>query len=257
MDIASAIQIAKKVLTADLACEEGDFDRDGIHVYTAREVEGARRFPLRENSLNAATFGQGVVFSCSSNRLQWVKDNLDGRTRDDVFSAPVISLMEEHVSRDGQTIIGPDLKYVCGHDTFRILEPPRDIEIKLVEGDEIKALYAHTGFGHALGHVYNPERPTVMAVTAVSGDEIVGIAGVSADAPEMYQLGIDVIPGYRNKGIGSFLVSRLTESVLDMGKVPYYSTWANNIGSRRLALAVGYRPVWVEVYANKVSPGLG
>ena len=65
------------------------------------------------------------------------------------------------------------------------------------------------------------------------------------------------MPSYRNKGIGSFLVSQLTESILDMGKVPYYSTWANNIGSRRLALAVGYRPVWVEIYANKVSLGLG
>jgi hypothetical protein len=38
-----------------------------------------------------------------------------------------------------------------------------------------------------------------------------------------------------------------------MGKVPYYSTWANNIGSRRLATAVGFRPAWVEIYAKERS----
>lgn len=94
MDSASALRVAKKVLTADLACNEGDFDKEGIFFSVARRLEGARRFPLRNNSLNIATFGKGVVVSCSSSRLNWVKNNLGSRNRDNIFDPSAILLME-------------------------------------------------------------------------------------------------------------------------------------------------------------------
>ena len=113
MDSASALQKAKKVLAADLAGDEGDFDREGVFINVAREIEGRRQFTFPNNFLMAATFGTGVVISCSPHRLEWVKTNIAGHTRDDIFNASVISNIEQYVSRDNQTIAGPDLKYIC------------------------------------------------------------------------------------------------------------------------------------------------
>ena len=40
MDSESAFKIIKKVLAADLACDENDFDREGVFIYLAKELEG-------------------------------------------------------------------------------------------------------------------------------------------------------------------------------------------------------------------------
>ncbi len=249
MDSVSALAIAKRVLTADLSCEEGDLDKEKTTINIAREIDGARRFPLRKNSLNIATFGKGVVISCNTNRLQWVETNLKGRTRDDIFNPSVFTLIEKYISRDSQVMVGPDLKYICADDTYHELKPIQNVELHVVFGDGIEVLYGDKRFRNALGDEHNPKRPRVVAVTAISSGEIVGIAAASADSAQMYQVGIDVLPDFRNQGIGTALVSKLTKSVLDMEKVPYYTTWANNIASRRLAINVGFRPAWVESYA--------
>jgi len=255
LDNKSAIQIAKKVLAADLVCETGSFDKESITVNIARESEGARRFPVREHSLNIATFGAGIAISCSPNRLQWIKENLWQLSRDEVFSASTISLMEQLVSRDNQTIAGPDLKYICTPETYQTQNPVEGIEISVIEDKEVLALYKSDKFTNAIGLKHNPKRPRVIATTAVNKGEIIGVAAASADCDEMYQVGIDVLPEYRKSGIGKELVSVITKAIFDLGKVPYYSSWANNIVSIRLAISVGYRPTWIEVYAINRSEG--
>jgi predicted GNAT family acetyltransferase len=67
----------------------------------------------------------------------------------------------------------------------------------------------------------------------------------------MWQIGIDVVPSYRNQGIGKALVSRLTEALFKVGKLPYYSTRASNIPSRRIAISLGYWPAWVEIHSRE------
>lgn len=156
---------------------------------------------------------------------------------------------------DNQTLVGPDLKYICAHDTFHLLTPAQNVEVRLLNSEEVKHLYPDKRFRNAIGDKDNPKRPRVLAATALSGKELVGVAAAAADSDEMYQIGIDVIPDFRDVGIGTTLVSLLTKSILDMGKVPYYSTWANNIGSRRLASAVaaarnGTDTVLIERYGH-------
>ena len=72
----------------------------------------------------------------------------------------------------------------------------------------------------------------------------------------MWQLGVDVAPRHRGRGVGAALVSRVTDSVLGMGRVPYYGTAPGNIASRRLARAVGFLPVWISAFTTEASSGL-
>ena len=87
----------------------------------------------------------------------------------------------------------------------------------------------------------------MIAVGAYDGTELVGLAGASADCETMWQIGIDVLPGYRRQGIASALTSRLAIEVLERGKVPFYCAAWCNIRSVRNAIKCGFRPAWVEL----------
>ena len=91
----------------------------------------------------------------------------------------------------------------------------------------------------------------VLAVGAYDGQKLVGLAGCSADCEEMYQIGVDVLPEYRRKGIAAALTSRLALEVLKRGKVPFYCAAWCNLKSVRNAVKCGFRPAWVEITARE------
>jgi predicted GNAT family acetyltransferase len=91
------------------------------------------------------------------------------------------------------------------------------------------------------------------AVARING-EIVGVAGASAHCDAMWQIGVDIVEGKRGLGIGRAIVGQLTAEVLARGRVPYYSTVVSNLRSAQLALGLGYKLAWVELYA-RYPPG--
>ena len=90
----------------------------------------------------------------------------------------------------------------------------------------------------------------VLAVGAYDNGKLIGLAGCSADCEMMYQIGVDVLPEYRRKGIASAVTSRLALEVLTLGKVPFYCAAWSNIKSVRNAIKSGFRPAWVELTAR-------
>jgi len=87
----------------------------------------------------------------------------------------------------------------------------------------------------------------------MDGEEIIGMAGASADCETMWQIGIDVLPDYRRQGVASALTSRLALEVMVRGKVPFYCAAWCNIKSVRNAIRSGFRPRWVEITARKAD----
>lgn len=75
----------------------------------------------------------------------------------------------------------------------------------------------------------------------------------SADCDTMWQIGVDVLPGYRRQGIASALTSRLALEILKAGKVPFYCAAWSNIKSVRNAVKSGFRPAWIEMTAKEYS----
>ena len=90
----------------------------------------------------------------------------------------------------------------------------------------------------------------LLAVGAYDNDKLIGLAGCSADCEMMYQIGVDVLPEYRRKGIASAVTSKLALEVLALGKVPFYCAAWSNIKSVRNAIKSGFRPAWVELTAR-------
>lgn len=96
-------------------------------------------------------------------------------------------------------------------------------------------------------------RPDRMIVMAFDGDTIMGMAGCSEDAPHWQQIGIDVLPEYRSRGIGSCLVTLLKNRIIEMGDIPFYGTAAANIQSQNIAIKSGFKLAWVETEAKKIG----
>ena len=136
----------------------------------------------------------------------------------------------------------PDLTLLGSH--------PCKYEIRVLHPQDFQALYLPQ-WSNAL--CADRKENDVLCVGAYDGETLIGLAGASADCETMYQIGIDVLPEYRRQGIAAALTSRLTEEILDLGKVPFYCAAWSNIRSVRNAITCGYRPAWVELTARERS----
>ncbi len=106
-------------------------------------------------------------------------------------------------------------------------------------------------FKEALSFI--PESPDMVAVTWEENGEILGMAGASADAKDLWQIGINVLPAGEHRGLGTLLVRKLKEKILEMGKVPFYGTAESHIRSQRVAVGSGFMPAWAELYTRKID----
>ncbi len=247
----SALIIVKKVLAADFACNPDDFEEDGTLITRAKFIPGRRRFPLPEKYLAMATVGRGVVICCNAGRQRWVKAHLGNLSRDNIFSTAVISRLQQYVSRDQQNM-HLYIAFVCTLENFKPFTPNRDIEIVTPKDEKVRELSLSDSFPNAIGRAENPERPRIILAADLHG-KIVGMAAAAADSDPMWQIGVDTLPEYRNRGIAKSMVSTLTKILFEKGILPYYSTRVVNIASQRTALSLGYRPAWVELYSRDIQ----
>ncbi len=127
-------------------------------------------------------------------------------------------------------------------------------KVKWLFDSEISQFYGDPRFQNAIAYPEPcPVRPDKIAVIAIDGDTIMGMAGCSEDAPHWHQIGIDVLSEYRSQGIGSFLVTLLKNRIIEMGDIPFYGTAAANIQSQNIAIKSGFKPTWVETEAVKIE----
>lgn len=241
-------QVIRQALAADFACAPEDF-LQGIHVVVAEQRPGRRRFPWREKPLGVATMGGGVVVSASERRVSWLRETLTGLTPADVFTPGLVSQLSRLVEIDRQTLVGPHLKLTVAPNDLRETNPPEGVTMEVIDGDSVRRL-PHEEYRNALGRRDNPERPGVnLAVVARERGEIIGVAGASEDGDALWQIGVAVATAARDGGVGRAVVGRLAREIVARGKVPYYSTAVGNVASQALAVAVGFWPAWVELYA--------
>ena len=124
---------------------------------------------------------------------------------------------------------------------------PCKYETRVLHAEDFKDLYLPE-WSNALCE--KRKELDVLGVGAYLDGKLIGLAGCSADCEDMYQIGIDVLPEYRRKGIACSLTSKLALEILKLDKVPFYCTAWCNLKSARNAVKCGFRPAWVELTAR-------
>ena len=122
-----------------------------------------------------------------------------------------------------------------------------DFTIRRYMPDSIASFRNDERFGEAYG--FCETAPDMLGVSAEEDGTLLGMAGASADSPYLWQIGINVEPEARGRGIASMLVKLLANDVLSAGKLPYYGTSISHLESQRVALNAGFRPAWFELVA--------
>ena len=242
----------KEQLALELNCAPEDFSGEEIVVTGPVLHENRRKFSDQPFFLQMATFGAGAVISAD--------ERLHPRLREWAKGKRGFWLFEQHNYLELDRLLrGYGYKMALTHHMFtpttEIAAVETGFPVRWLEQGDIPPFYGREEFSNALCDRFRPERPDVLAVAALDGEEIMGMAGCSADTPELWQIGIDVLPRYRGRGIGKTLVALLRNEALRRGALPYYGTSLSNIASWRTALASGFLPAWVEAEARKAEDG--
>ena len=242
----------REQLARELNCAPEDFSGDGTVVTPSILHEKRRRFSEKPFFLQMASFGSGAVISAEERLHPWLREWAGGKRGFWLFEQHNYYALERQLRTYGYQM---SLTHHMFLPKPELLEVRTDLELRWLEGEDILPWYGREELSNALCDRFRPERPDVLAVAAMEWETLLGMAGCSADTPELWQIGIDVLPPYRGRGIGKTLVALLRDEALRRGALPYYGTSLSNIFSWRVALAAGFLPAWVEAEAREAEDG--
>jgi GNAT superfamily N-acetyltransferase len=239
-----------KQLSIEFNCTPEDFKAKENIVTVSKLNDGRRSYSSGMPFLQMVTLGGNTVIMAD----ECLHDFLHGLIRDlaghRLFEVNNLMKIDAELNKYGYHI-DPT------HHMFLPCQEKRVEEcfkVKWFFDEEINEFYGDPRFHNAIAYPAPcPVRPDRIAVVALDGDNIMGMAGCSEDGPGWEQIGIDVLPEYRSRGIGAYLVTLLKNKIIEMGHVPFYGTAAANIHSQNIALNSGFKPTWVETEASKVE----
>lgn len=226
------------------------FTTPGLTITLPAKPKGVRLFSREVPFFLMAGTGNSVVVSADERMHGFVRSlsgEVNGLHR--LFEFPALTKINEEVKKYGHQVWGTEHMFLPGRRLIRIPLPDRFSYRWYESEEEISSFYPNTQFPMALHPAYHPDRPDVIALAALDGGKIAGLAGASADTAEMWQVGIDVLPQYRGKGLGAALVSALSLRIQEKGHLPYYGSAVANLHSQAVAVRCGYVPAWVETEA--------
>lgn len=222
----------------------------GGNVFTEyRPLEGRRRFREGEECfLKIAAVNGKLLFTGKAEVVARCRERWGACGSEWFFEAKELRALDALLRAEGRQI-------AMVHPFF-IAETPSEvradgIEIRRYRAEEIEAFRGDERYDEAFS--FCPEAPDVLGVAALKDGEIVGMAGASADSPTMWQIGINVEPKARGRGVAALLVALLKNDILERGVLPFYGTAMSHIASQRVALAAGFTPAWAELVTEKIN----
>ena len=156
------------------------------------------------------TTGKNTVINAHEEIHEWLVNWSKGKEGIWLFEHHNLMELEEELSKYGQRL-------GQSHHMFlpkaRMEEVDAPFAVQWFEPEDIQTWCGRDEFPNALCDCFKPERPDVLAAGAMYGGQMVGLAGCSADTKLFWQIGIDVLPEWRGKGIATMLVKLLKNEV--------------------------------------------
>ena len=242
------LKIAMEQSAYDCACAAEDFLREENVVCISREHPLARKYLKLPVSCDLVSYGTNIVAQASPEIAPLVQAYVDRYPVEHCFETPNLHVLDEMLRPFGQKVCFMAEYFLPDVDAVR--EWPCEYELRLLHQEDFGELYLPQ-WSNAL--CQQRKHLDVLGVGAYDGEKLIGLAGCSADCETMYQIGVDVLPEYRRRGVASAITSRLALEVLTLGKVPFYCAAWSNIKSVRNAIRCGFRPAWVEITAKSTE----
>lgn len=191
------------------------------------------------------SYGGNVIASVDASIADTVETYINKFEVGHCFETPNLYVLNDEFEKYGMQVCFMAEYFLPDHEQSTLL--PCDYDLKILQSDELTDLYVPE-WSNALCE--DRKHLDVLAVGAYDDDKMIGLAGCSADCDTTWQIGIDVLPDYRQQGIAAALTSALALEIIKLGKVPFYCCAWSNIRSVRNAIKSGFKPVWVELTAE-------
>lgn len=239
------LQIALQQSAYDCNCNAEDFLSTENKVVLSQKNEKARVYMPLPLECDLVSYGNNIVAQVSPRMKETVELYIGKYAVEHCFESPNVIALNEKLAGFGYKVCFMAEYFMP--DVNELKEQPCDYEIRVLQPEEFEQYYTDE-WGNAL--CKSRKHLDKLAVGAFDNGKLIGLAGCSADCETMYQIGVDVLPEYRRKGIASAITSRLAIETLKLGKVPFYCAAWSNIKSVRNAIRSGFRPAWVELTAR-------
>ena len=237
-------------LSIDYNCTPEDLTAKKNIITVSKMNEGRRSYSPGKPFLQMVTLGRNTVImadECLHGFLHDLVRNTEGHS---LFEFDHLTKLNEELKKYGYKIDPTHHMFL----PYREAGPAGNFRVEWLYNGEIDRFYGDERFPNAIAFPAPcPVRPDRIVCMAMDGDNIMGMTGCSEDAPHWQQIGIDVLPEYRSKGVGSYLVCLLKNKIIESGDVPFYGTAAANIPSQNIAVNCGFRPAWTETQAVKIE----
>lgn len=236
------LKIAMAQSASDINCRADDFLKDNHVIVKSKVGPLARKYYKEPIACNLVSYGNNIVASVREEYRDIIEEYMERFEFYHCFETPNMHWLDEKMEKFGQKVCFMAEYYLP--DMNRLKRLPCNYKIKVLESHDFTELYLPE-WSNALCE--DRKELDVLGVGAYDEDKLIGLAGCSADCDSMWQIGVDVLPEYRRKGIAAALTSNLAIEIFDRGKVPFYCSAWSNIRSVRNAIKSGFIPAWVEL----------
>ncbi len=242
------LRIAMEQSAEDIGCQAGDFLADSNIIVPFRPGPNAKKYYKMPIASNFISYGNNVVAAATDEVFEIVRKYIDRFSFYHCFETPNMRWLNERLQPLGHTVCFMAEYYLPDMDW--LTEMSCDFELRTMTKGGFEDLYLPE-WANALCEDRKPL--DMLAVGAFDNGRLIGLAGCSADADEMWQIGVDVLPEYRRQGVASAITSKLAFEIMDAGKIPFYCSAWSNIRSVRNAIKCGFLPAWVEMTVKPVD----
>lgn len=196
--------------------------------------EGLNIIKNKTNNIKMLLYKNLILVSTREDKYEIVCNSLKNKSTYEIFEFPYV--------------YGQSIYYVPNMEKKSEIEENNNFEFKLFDGNT-KETNLSEGFENALtykdGVCISP-----IAYCAYDNDKIIGVAGADEIDDNIWEVGIEVLPEYRNQGLATILTKKLTEKILEKGILPIWCASVSNIGSQRVAAICDYIPVFMETFGD-------
>ena len=231
MDKSEKILFVKQQLAEMWKCDADVFDSDKNIFIESEDV-----------FFQMVTFGKNAVIRGDKKIIDWCSEKFSSVPSCFIMDSDNFYLINEKLRSFGKKLGDENIRYLHLFPE-RIPEKPLNFNYKQYDKNTVSELYKYKEF---IDNAFTFSDKDMLAVVAYDGDKCVSVAGCDNYWENLWQIGIDTLPEYRNRGLAVYLVKEIALEIEKTGKLPWYQTWSANIASTKVALGAGFYPVWVN-----------
>lgn len=229
----------KKNIAAHYDIDQVVFDKKE-HVYLETE----------SSFFQMISFGKNIIYMGDAQLMSFCQEQFGSLSPEVVMNSRNLYRLDTKLQESGYYLDGEHLSFIqkdhvrYSNDNF----VKQGYYFQYFADEEIKQLYEYKNFENAL--TFNADK---LAYAAFHQGELVAMAAADNRLGKMWQIGVDVLPAFRGKGLGAAVVQTLTGEIKRRGYIPYYTTWSGNLASLKIAINAGYSPLWVMYPSKKIT----